>query len=200
MEILVNVANQKLKIATNLRTLVEGTQEFIFFRFNLSNDWDGLETFAQFTQNGKSYNQLLDDDNCVALPSEIVAGTCTMVLYGSGATKRATTNYLTLILDKNILVQDAQSTEISQSLYDQLVSKINSTIDAVPPLIEEAETAIQKANTATASANEAAKKANEAATVIGNEIDGIVIKDTTNSIDYIAKFRLINGNPVIEYS
>lgn len=165
MEILVNVANQKLKIATNLKTLVEGTQEFIFFRFNLSNDWDGLQPFAQFTQNGNSYNQYLDDDNCVALPAEIVSGTCTMMLYGSKGTKRATTNYLTLILDKNILVQDAQSTEISQSLYDQLVSQI----DAVPVLIEEAETAIENANRATTDANVAAVEANKA-TERANEV------------------------------
>lgn len=32
---------------------------------------------------------------------------------------------------------------------------------------------------------------------IGN--DGIVVKDTTNSVDYIAKLRLINGKPVIKY-
>ena len=30
-------------------------------------------------------------------------------------------------------------------------------------------------------------------------IDGIVVKDTTNSVDYIAKLRLVDGKPVIEY-
>ncbi len=35
-------------------------------------------------------------------------------------------NYLTLSIDENIFVGDAQSTEISQSLYNQLVSKVNT--------------------------------------------------------------------------
>lgn len=50
MDILVNVANQKLKIATNLKSLVAGTQEFVRFVFNLTGDWDDLLTFAQFRQ------------------------------------------------------------------------------------------------------------------------------------------------------
>lgn len=126
MDILVNVANQKLRIATNLKNLISGTQEFVKFVFNLNGDWDNLMTFAQFTQNGKSYNQYLDDENSVYLPSEIGVGTCTLMLYGSNDKTIATTNYLTLDIDDNILVKDANSTEISQSLYTQLVTKINS--------------------------------------------------------------------------
>lgn len=128
MDILVNVANQKLKIATNLKSLVAGTQEFVRFVFNLTGDWDGLLTFAQFTQNGVSYNQYLDDDNSAYLPSEIGVGTCTLMLYGSNDRTIATTNYLTLFIDENILVGDAQSTEISESLYNQLVTKVNTLL------------------------------------------------------------------------
>ena len=126
MDILVNVANQKLKIATNLKSLVAGTQEFVRFVFNTSGDWDGLATFAQFIQNGVAYNQYLDDDKSAYLPSEIGVGTCTVMLYGSNGNTIATTNYLTLTIDENILVSDAQSTDISLSLYNQLVSKVNS--------------------------------------------------------------------------
>lgn len=126
MDILVNVANQKLKIATNLKSLVAGTQEFVRFVFNTSGDWDGLATFAQFMQNGVAYNQYLDDDKAAYLPAEIGVGTCTVMLYGSNDNTIATTNYLTLTIDENILVSDAQSTDISLSLYNQLVSKVNS--------------------------------------------------------------------------
>lgn len=126
MDILVNVANQKLKIATNLKSLVAGTQEFVRFVFNTSGDWDGLATFAQFRQNGVAYNQYLDDDKAAYLPSEIGVGTCTVMLYGSNGNTIATTNYLTLTIDENILVSDAESTDISLSLYNQLVSKVNS--------------------------------------------------------------------------
>lgn len=128
MDVLVNVANQKLKIATNLKSLVAGTQEFVRFVFNLAGDWDNLMTFAQFSQNGVSYNQYLDDNNSVYLPSEIGVGTCTLMLYGSGGNTIATTNYLTLTIDKNILVSDAKSTEISESLYNQLVTKVNALL------------------------------------------------------------------------
>lgn len=126
MDILVNVANQKLKIATNLKTLVAGTQEFVRLVFNLTGDWDDLMTFAQFRQNGIAYNQYLDDDNSAYLPAEIGTGTCTVMLYGSNDKTIATTNYLTLSIDENILVTDANSTEISQSLYNQLVTKVNT--------------------------------------------------------------------------
>lgn len=126
MDILVNVANQKLKIATNLKSLVAGTQEFVRFVFNTSGDWDGLMTFAQFMQNGVAYNQYLDEDKAAYLPAEIGVGTCTVMLYGSNDKTIATTNYLTLTIDENILVSNAESTDISLSLYNQLVTKVNS--------------------------------------------------------------------------
>ena len=106
MDILVNVANQKLKIATNLKSLVAGTQEFVRFTFNLTGDWDDLMTFAQFQQNGVAYNAYLDENNSAYLPSEIGVGTCTLMLYGSNDKTIATTNYLTLSIDENILVSD----------------------------------------------------------------------------------------------
>lgn len=124
MDISVNVVNQKLRIATNHKTYVSGTQEFIRFIFNLSNDWDGLTVFAQFGQGDASYNQYLDAENSVYLPSEIVPGICTLTLYGSMGNIIATTDYLTLTIDENILVSNAESTEISTSLYNQLVTRI----------------------------------------------------------------------------
>lgn len=126
MDILVNVTNQKIRVASNLRSLVAGTQEFVRFVFCLSGDWNGLTVFAQFIQNGVAYNQLLDSDNSAYLPSEIEEGTVALMLYGSGGNTIATTNYLTLKIDENILVQNAQSTEITQSLYQQLVNTVRT--------------------------------------------------------------------------
>ena len=60
MELLVNVNNQKLRLATNLKSLVAGSQKFIKFTFNLSEEWDDLLPFAQFIQNGCTYNEYLD--------------------------------------------------------------------------------------------------------------------------------------------
>ena len=126
MSILVNVVGQKMYVSSTMDGIVAGSQNFVKFRFNLTDDWDGLMTFAQFRQGGVAYNQYLDEENSVFLPAEIGMGTCTLMLYGTGDTVIGTTNYLTLKVDKNILVSDATSTEISQSLYDQLVARVNA--------------------------------------------------------------------------
>lgn len=99
MEILINVSNQKLKIVNNLNNIISGTQKFVKLIFELGSDWDGLLTFAQFMQNGVSYNQYLDEENSVYLPTEIQPGTCTVMLYGSNEEVIGTTNYLTFTID-----------------------------------------------------------------------------------------------------
>ena len=135
MKILVNVTNQKLSVTENYTTLVSGTQKFIKLIFDLDEDWDDLLVFAQFRQESDSYNVYLDSDNSAYLPAEIEPGTCTVMLYGTDEDVIGTTNYLTLTIDENYLVSDAQSTDISQSLYAQLTTMFNtlsnSKVDAV---------------------------------------------------------------------
>ena len=126
MNILVNVINQKLKIKANTKRLVSGTQKFIRFEFSLDDAWDDLLVFAQFIQNGKAYNDYLDENNSVYLPPEIKDGKFNVLLYGSGSNTIATTNYLTFEVDKNILISDAQSTEITESLYNKLVNIVKT--------------------------------------------------------------------------
>ena len=129
MDILIHVNKQRLKLPKSLNNFVSGTQQFIRFIFDLSSDWDNLRTFAQFIQNGTAYSVYLDENNSVYLPSEIQAGKCTLMLYGTGDTIRATTDYISLDITPNILVQNASSTEITQSLYDQLVLMVNEVLD-----------------------------------------------------------------------
>lgn len=124
MDILVNIVNQKLKIATNQKTFVEGTQKFIRFIFNLPNEWNDLVVFAQFVQNGIGYNLYLDENNSVYLPREITTGKCFMTLYGTRGEIIGVTDSLEITINKSMLIQDAQSTEITESLYSQLVSKV----------------------------------------------------------------------------
>ena len=126
MDILVNVINQKLKTKANTKRLVSGTQKFIRFKFSLDDAWDGLSVFAQFIQNGKAYNDYLDENNSVYLPPEIKDGKFDVLLYGSGSNTIATTNYPTFEVDKNILISDAQSTEITESLYNKLVNIVET--------------------------------------------------------------------------
>ena len=126
MNILVNVINQKLKIKANTKRLVSGTQKFIRFEFVFDDVWDDLLVFAQFIQNGRAYNDYLDENNSVYLPPEITEGKFNVLLYGSGSNVIATTNYLTFEVDKNMLVSDAQSTEITESLYNKLVNIVKT--------------------------------------------------------------------------
>ena len=126
MDILVTVKHQKLKITSNYKPIVGGSQKFVRFAFSLDEDWKALTVFAQFTQNGIAYNQYLDENSCCYLPSEIGEGTCTLMLYGTGGETIGTSNYETLSINRNNLVEDAQSTEITQSLYQQLVNIVNN--------------------------------------------------------------------------
>lgn len=125
MDIYVNVVNQKLRIATNVKSFVSGSQNFVRFYFNLTEDWDDLSPFAQFCQNDLAYNVFLDDEHSVHLPPEITDGVCTMALYGFSGERRATTSCVQFTVEKNIIIVDENSTEVSQSLYDQLVKKVN---------------------------------------------------------------------------
>ena len=71
MEVFINVVGQKLRIATNCKTFVEGTMNFVKFTFILSDDWASLEKKAQFIQDGEAINRELDGNNSVYLPYRI---------------------------------------------------------------------------------------------------------------------------------
>lgn len=125
MNIQINVINQKLRLATNLKNYVAGSQEFVQFTFNISEEWDDLLPFAQFIQNSSTYNIYLDSNNSVYLPSEIQAGICELTLYGNNGRVIATTNKLKLNIDENNIVVDANSIDITPTLYEQLIAKFN---------------------------------------------------------------------------
>ena len=134
MDVKVHVINQELKVATNIReNFAIKTQQFVRFIFDLPSDWDNLTGFAQFIQGGNGYNSYLDAENSAYLPTEIGAGTCYLVLCGTGNSVRATTNFLTLKINDNKLIEDAQSTVISQSLYEQLVDIVRASVTS--PLV-----------------------------------------------------------------
>lgn len=136
MEIIIKVNNQRMHPTDNIRGIVEGSQNFVKFKFELGEDWSGLTVFAQFSQDETGYNQYLDNDNCVYLPPEIVKGECKLVLYGNGGSGnsavRATTNCLRLVIGENSLVEDIDSIEITRSLYDQLVSRVQASASGTP--------------------------------------------------------------------
>lgn len=125
-EVYINVSGQKLSAAPSCGDFVDGSQRFVRFIFYLGEDWEGLTVAAQFAQSGTAYNVLLDEQNCAYLPPEIKEGTFSLTIRGTAGDVIATTNTLIFRATKNSFVSDAQSTEISQSLYNQLVDKVNS--------------------------------------------------------------------------
>ena len=126
MEIPIRVSAQKMRLPSNYKFIAPKSQKFVKFVFDLSEEWSGITAFAQFGQNGEAYNVYLDKDNCVYLPPEIQSGKCTLMLYGTGEDSViATSSFLELNITKDIFVSDANSTEISKTLYQQLVDKVD---------------------------------------------------------------------------
>lgn len=127
MDILVSVAGQKLRTTTNNRRITAGTREYIRFVFTFTDDWDGLMIFAQFSQEGKSYNKYLNDDNTVTLPQEITNGEFTLKLQGDKGDITAKSFPLSFEADLDPIISDASSTEITKTLYDQMLELMGIT-------------------------------------------------------------------------
>ena len=194
MSILVNVVNQKMYVSSHADGFVAGSQQFVQFKFNLSSEWDGLMTFAQFRQGTEAYNQYLDEENCVYLPSEIGAGTCTMMLYGSHDTTIGTTNYLTFRIGKNNLVADAESTDISQSLYDQLVTKINKLTSWNGKSIADLGADVQDLQSQVSSEVARAKASEEAnAAAIGLKANQLQVDELEVKVERLTNNEVVSG-------
>lgn len=126
MDVQINVVGQKLKLVNNYRRFIDGSHKFIRFIFTLDSSWNGLEVYAQFTQNGTSYNVYLDDEMSVYMPHEITTGKCTITISGTANGVIATTDHISIDIHDNILTSGEESTDITESLYEQLVDKVNN--------------------------------------------------------------------------
>jgi len=143
MDILITVDKQKMH-CNNTRNFVAGSQDFVRFTFELSEEWDGLAVFAQFTQDGKSYNSYLDSSNGVYLPSEIGEGICYLALRGSIRNTIAVSECIKLNISKNPIVGNASSTSITLSLYEQLVNKVNNLLEDDGIIVDTTEAVLQR--------------------------------------------------------
>ena len=201
MKVTVNVQGQKLQVLQNKKEFVAGSQKFVRFEFTLDEDWENLLKFAQFRQNGVAYNQYLDDENGAYLPAEIGEGTCTMMLYGSGGEIIGTTNYVTLTIDKNNLISDASSTEISESLYQQLVTKMNALSSwngqSVSDLVE-ADKELQRQINQKAKQSDLDAEITRAQAAEKKNADAITLKASQSSVDDLSqKVTQLENNEVI---
>ena len=201
MNVTVDVQGQKLRVLQNKKEFVAGSQKFVRFQFTLDEDWDKLMKFAPFRQNGVAYNSYLDEENSAYLPTEIGEGTCTMMLYGSGGEVIGTTNYITFTIDKNILISDASSTDISESLYQQLVTKINALSSwngqSVSDLVE-ADKELQRQINLKAKQSDLEAEVTRAQTAEKKNADAIMLKASQSSVDELSqKVTQLENNEVI---
>ena len=131
MNVFCTVEGQKLSIVTPLRHFAQGSDDFVKFLFTFSEDWNGLMTFAQFRQNNNIVNKYMSNETVddvtyktVTLPSGWEPGPLTMTLYGTGReTVVGTTNYVLMMIDETGFVADGVTSEIVETLYEQLVNR-----------------------------------------------------------------------------
>lgn len=101
MDILVSVVGQRLKAPCNAKKIMSGSRKFVRIVFALSSDWYNLIAHAKFFQGENTYDAVLDEDNSCYVPSEMVQGTFSVMLYGiggAGGTIIATTESLDFLI------------------------------------------------------------------------------------------------------
>lgn len=134
MDVLVTVTGQAMNFTENSHQLAAGTQEYVKFIFDLSDDWKNLHTFVQFCQNKNSYNIYLDEDNSAYLPTEIKNGIFSIALQGNLGNTIAKTNLYILNINKDPIYIDNNSTVMSVELYNQLAGQFGELDNRVTAL------------------------------------------------------------------
>lgn len=103
---------------------------FVKAHFAFDNNWKPLHKVVQFTQDENTYNRVLgtEETSCF-LPSELLAGTVKMSLFGydaaSSETVRATTVVKTLYIRPSGFEGENSNVPPTPDLYQQLLQKIS---------------------------------------------------------------------------
>ncbi len=103
---------------------------FVKMHFAFDNNWKPLHKVVQFTQDENTYNRVLgtEETSCF-LPSELLAGTVKMSLFGydaaSSETVRATTVVKTLHIRPSGFDGESSNVPPTPDLYQQLLQKIS---------------------------------------------------------------------------
>lgn len=103
---------------------------FVKIHFVFDNNWKSLHKVVQFTQDESTYNRVLgtEETSCF-LPSELLAGTVKMSLFGydtaSKETVRATTIVKTLHIKPSGFEGENSNVPPTPDLYQQLLQKIS---------------------------------------------------------------------------
>ena len=103
---------------------------FVKIHFAFDNSWKPLHKVVQFTQDENTYNRVLGTEKTSCfLPSELIAGTVKMSLFGydaaSSGTIRATTVVKTLHIRPSGFEGENSNVPPTPDLYQQLLQKIS---------------------------------------------------------------------------
>ena len=115
--------------------------DYLEVLFSFSPDWYDLKKTAQFTQNGKTYNVLVERDRCF-LPNEIKEGRADISVFGYeiGGTKRITSLPFSMMIRRSGFVPDGETpVPPTPDLYSQLISQVKYAVDAIPEKLSEFE-------------------------------------------------------------
>lgn len=166
MTIIINVIDQQMDVKGHKVPLAPHSKNFIKLTFLLPSEWKNFKTFAQFRQSNNSpINVYLDESNSVYVPREIKAGNFTVMLYGAGESIIGTTNCLIFDMVDNCFSTDAIETDLTPTLYQQLLNEFKGYLASTKA---DAESATASENAAKDYATAADTSAQSAATSASN--------------------------------
>lgn len=136
MVVQVRVDGQTLRWYDRPPQIADHSIKFVRFQFICSPDWEGYEIAAQFTQT-TPYSQVLTDGYC-DLPAELVAGNCSVSLFGykAGKPNRATAIPLHFLIQNSGFVSSPETPiPPTPDLYAQYLARVDEAVANSAPKI-----------------------------------------------------------------
>lgn len=112
---------------TGRNLIVADSIKYLAVRFNFSDEWKRTKKTVIFTYNENSYNVLLDDDNIVVVPYEVIHHPgFTLSVYGTNNGMRITTSTIRVPVIKSGYTEGETPPEPTQTVYEQILDKLDS--------------------------------------------------------------------------
>jgi|GEM_PF-1934657 len=112
---------------TSRNLIVADSIKYLAVRFNFSDEWKRTKKTVIFTYNENSYNVLLDDDNIVVVPYEVIHHPgFTLSVYGTNNGMRITTNTCRVPVIESGYAEGETPPEPTQTVYEQILDKLDS--------------------------------------------------------------------------
>lgn len=112
---------------TGRNLIVADSIKYLAVRFNFSDEWKRTKKTVIFTYNENSYNVLLDDDNIVVVPYEVIHHPgFTLSVYGTNNGMRITSSTCRVPVIKSGYAEGETPPEPTQTVYEQILDKLDS--------------------------------------------------------------------------